>query len=254
VRAWLRQIAGLLLPTRCLLCQRVGAEQLCEACTARLEAVGQACLRCGRRRLTAWASRDCGECHGQRLGIIRARSALIYNEAGRALLAQFKYQRNLGAGEALCAAAQAQFPRSLQDLYAWEYSAREPLILPVPMHGRRLRRRRFNHAEFIALRLAAHLGLRCEPGLLSRVKETPQQVGLSANQRRENVRGAFEVRQQSAPMVKGRRVVVVDDLMTTGATLAACAAALRRAGATETYGLTLFSTLSRVDSPLDSLP
>lgn len=247
--AWWRSLVGLVLPTRCLLCLRVNPDLLCQECQVKIEPVGQMhCARCGRRRLTPWASPDCGECHGQRLGVVKARSALVYNEAGRRLLADFKYKRRLGAGEVLAGAALNHWPSSARELFGVEM-AKDALVIPVPMHLKRLRQRRFNQAEFLALRFSRHFGLSAPQQALLRTRETPSQVGLSANQRRENVRGAFDVPTALRARVAGKQVVLVDDLMTTGATLAACAAALRRAGASASFGLTVFSTVSKVESP-----
>jgi ComF family protein len=118
-------------------------------------------------------------------------------------------------------------------------------VVPVPLHPARLRERRFNQSEFIAQRVARRLGAPCRPGLLRRERDTPTQVGLTANQRRLNVRGAFKVTGE----VKGKTVLIVDDLMTTGSTLLACAATLRRAGCRTSYGFTVFSTHNEVELP-----
>jgi len=101
----------------------------------------------------------------------------------------------------------------------------------VPLHPRRRRERGFNQAELLARALAARLTRECEPAALVRRRETRPQAGLTAAARRRNVAGAFAVRRQAR--VAGRLVVLVDDVVTTGATVAACAHALRAAGARE---------------------
>jgi ComF family protein len=245
---WLARLGRLFLPTRCLVCHRIGPAVLCDACAATLELVGPAhCLRCGRRKLTSWASPDCGECHGQSIGVQRARSLLLYNQTGRALLAELKYRQHLGAGEAIFAAGRARLGSSLGELFDAPERGFD-LILPVPLHRARLRQRRFNQAEFFANRIGLALGLPVNSKALLRERQTPTQVGLSANQRRVNVRGAFSVNPKEASRLEGRRILLVDDLMTTGATLASCAAALRRAGAGPVCGLTMFSTFLDVEA------
>lgn len=119
------------------------------------------------------------------------------------------------------------------------------LVVPVPLHARRLRRRGFNPAGLLARRLARRLGLAFDPVALARTRDTPSQTGLDARDRRRNVAGAFRVaRSGGAP----ERVLLVDDVVTTGATLAAAAHALRRAGASSVVGVTAAAT-GRRDPP-----
>jgi ComF family protein len=113
-----------------------------------------------------------------------------------------------------------------------EHVLKAPAVLvPVPLHPRRLRERGFNQSELLAQALGRRSGLVVAPEALVRRKETPPQTGLTAAARRSNVSGAFTVRRRSR--VAGRVVVLVDDVVTTGATARACAAALRAAGTTE---------------------
>lgn len=103
------------------------------------------------------------------------------------------------------------------------------LVVPVPLHLARLRWRGFNQAQLLAAPLARAAGLRIDPHVLARVRPTTPQVGLPERERRSNVRGAFAVR--DAGRVAGRRLLLVDDVYTTGATVNECARVLRRAGA-----------------------
>lgn len=108
---------------------------------------------------------------------------------------------------------------------------RAQLIAPVPLHPRRLASRRYNQAGLLAQALAAQAPVPLAIDLLRRTRATPSQGHMGARQRRENVRGAFAVHPRAAARLRGVRVLLVDDVMTTGATLDACAAALIRAGA-----------------------
>ena len=120
--------------------------------------------------------------------------------------------------------------------------ARLPLppdaLLPVPLHKSRLAERGYNQSTLLARVVSRELGLPLVEDALSRVRNTPQQVGLSGGQRRKNVAGAFACR-PGHPLVEGRRVVLLDDVRTTGATMTACAEALLAAGAREVWGLAL---------------
>jgi ComF family protein len=109
-------------------------------------------------------------------------------------------------------------------------------VVAVPLHPTRLRQRGFNQAELLARELRHHLHLRAPPGRLIRTRATPPQVGHDRRWRLENVRGAFEWRGEG---LAGRSLLVVDDVATTGATLEACAAALREAGSGSVIGVSI---------------
>jgi len=109
-------------------------------------------------------------------------------------------------------------------------------VVPVPLSKERRRRRGYNQMDLVAKALAGLLGLPCKTDALSRVRDTRSQVGLDAVARHRNVQDAFLARREA---VQGSVILLVDDLFTTGATLAACAAALREAGSGEVYALTV---------------
>jgi ComF family protein len=113
------------------------------------------------------------------------------------------------------------------------------LVMPVPLTRRRLVTRRFNQAAMLAQEVARLTGRRYEPLALQRIKRTHPQVGLSRQQRRENVAGAFAVAAAGKPVLAGAKVVLLDDVITTGATARACARALKRAGAARVEVLAL---------------
>jgi ComF family protein len=113
------------------------------------------------------------------------------------------------------------------------------LIVPVPLYPARLWWRRFNQSAMLALAVGRLAAVPVDCAVLKRVRRTASQVGLTADQRRRNVRGAFKVDPALRPRIKGRKIVVVDDVITTGATAEACARALRRAGAARVEVLAL---------------
>ncbi|OYX01859.1 MAG: amidophosphoribosyltransferase, partial [Rhizobiales bacterium 32-66-8] len=112
------------------------------------------------------------------------------------------------------------------------------LLVPVPLHAYRLWRRRFNQAAVLAHRLSAATACPCRTDLLHRIRATASQVSLSRLDRRTNVAGAFAVPPALLAQVHGRQILLVDDVLTTGATLDACARTLRRAGAAQVDALT----------------
>ena len=111
-------------------------------------------------------------------------------------------------------------------------------LLPVPLHARRQAERGYNQSALLARVVSRELGLPLVEDALARLRNTPQQVGLSGGERRKNVAGAFAC-MPGHPLVEGRRLVLLDDVCTTGATLAACAETLLAAGAREVWGLAL---------------
>jgi len=123
------------------------------------------------------------------------------------------------------------------------------LIVCVPMHRLRLWQRRFNQAAVIAQRLSAVSGVPCRLDALSKIRASRPQVGLSAGERRANVAGAFAVRPAAAATVYGRNVILVDDVLTTGATAGACAETLRRAGAASAH-VAVYALAPLADPPI----
>jgi ComF family protein len=151
----------------------------------------------------------------------RARSAVLYNEAARRLVARLKYGDRPELAR-FCARLMAQAGRDL-----W---AEAPVLVPVPLHRSRLFTRRYNQSAELARALARITGLAVDPLLVSRTRRTRQQVGLSADARQRNVVGAFTARAGAIERLRGRPVVIVDDVITTGATVKAVTRALHRAG------------------------
>ena len=113
------------------------------------------------------------------------------------------------------------------------------VIAPVPMHPRRLLTRRFNQSAILARQIALINSRQYDPMLLSRTRATASQVGLTSDQRRRNLAGAFSVSPRQRARIEGRKILLVDDVITTGTTLNACARALRRAGAARIDALAL---------------
>ncbi len=219
-------VLAVVFPSSCACC-RAPVEfpsrgPLCEACWERLAPAPVARCRCGRRLLAGGPR--CHRCRRSLEPVAAGLSLGPFEGALRAAIHELKYHGRRKVARRLAAAL-------LQVPGADEILTRDAVLVPVPLHPRRERERGFNQAERISASLAEALELRHEPRALVRRLDTASQTGLSAVGRRRNVAGAFAVRRRAA--LAGRPVVLVDDVMTTGATARACARALHEAGATE---------------------
>jgi len=206
-----------LLPLRCLLCGAPGANgaDLCADCASELPRNVSCCARCALP--LALPAALCGECQRRLPPWDAAWAPFRYAWPLDRLESRFKFGRDLAAGRVLAAQWQTQ-PRTLE---------LPALILPVPLHQGRLRQRGYNQALELAAPLAKAFGVLIRPDLLQRIRATPAQTELDAVTRRRNLRGAFALREGATLPA---HVAIVDDVMTTGATLAECARVLRRAG------------------------
>ncbi len=225
------------VPPTCLSCECIVASPggLCASCWQRLGWIDRPwCARCGTP-FAADTNRGavdaiCAACLAERSPLAKIRAALRYDDASRNLVLGFKHADRTHAAPF--------FGKWLARAGADALDGAD-LLVPVPLHWTRLVWRRFNQSALLAHALARESGVPCLPDLLVRARRTPIQGMLGRLQRQRNVRRAFAVRPRLAARVKGARIVLVDDVLTTGATLAECARTLRRAGAAEIRAVTL---------------
>ena len=208
-------LASLAFGGSCYLCRGAAGGVLCAECDAELPRLeGTLCPRCA---LPSPAGELCGQCLAHPPAYDATVAALAYEFPADVLVQGLKFRGELALAPLLGGMLAARLPRDAHAHY----------LLPVPLSGARLRERGFNQALEIARAVAAATGARLAPLLAERSRDTPPQLDQPLEQRARNVRGAFRC---SAPL-EGAEVALIDDVMTTGATLAELAATLKRAGA-----------------------
>jgi ComF family protein len=230
VKGWLNAGLGLLYPEVCQLCQAARATPaegyVCGDCRAKARFIqAPLCERCGRPYEGDITTRfECANCQEMEWHFQSARSAVVARDPVLEVIHRYKYQRALWfepfLAELLIRAASPALA-----------AQRPGMIVPVPLHPAKRREREFNQAERLAARLGAATHIPVNKRLLQRVVPTRTQTQLSRPERLDNVRNAFAMRQ--GQRLNGERIVLVDDVFTTGATTSACARVLVAAGAGE---------------------
>ncbi|MFC5496021.1 ComF family protein [Caenimonas terrae] len=234
LRDWIEGLKAA-TPGQCAVCRSWPAQPVCEACVVRFGQPQPRCLGCALP-VPAGIER-CGRCLREPPPLDRCLAAVSYGYPWSGLIAQFKFHGQPGWARPLA---------SLLRSAPWIEPALEEadLVLPLPLARERLAERGFNQALELARALAP---AKTRADLLLRVRNTASQAELGLGERLRNVKGAFAVEPLAVAQVEGRRVVLVDDVMTSGASLFAAAGALRQAGAAHITAI----VLARTDEPAD---
>lgn len=236
-RHWGIMLLDQILPPRCLSCGAgtQDAGRLCPSCWKGLSFLqGPACRCCGYpfefEATPGEATLSlCGACQKKHPPFDRARAAVRYDEGSRKMIISFKHGDRMEYAD-FFAQLLLQANQSLV--------APNPIVIPVPLHKKRLQKRRYNQAAVVAKIFARHKKLTFLPDVMTREKHTPPQEG-NYQRRKRNVAGAFRITPRYQQVIRGRNIILVDDVYTTGATVRACAIILRQKGVRKIEVLTL---------------
>jgi ComF family protein len=241
VKSAAESVFAVLFPSDCRICRspltKISALPVCDPCLAQIVPMdGLLCRVCGEKLFSIFVNTGdgplCGLCRRAEPRFRRAAAYGAYEGALRELVHLFKYQGIRPAGKLL--------GRLLNQVVTGMALPDSLLVVPVPLWSGKRQTRGFNQAEAIAkafLRWKTSGSIQLDTSILARTRDTVSQTGLTRHQRRANVRGAFAV--MDPAKVKGRSILIVDDVMTTGTTAGECARVLRRAGAKEVFVATV---------------
>jgi ComF family protein len=246
-RVGLRYLANLALPPRCPSCGVIvgGDRQLCLNCWQALDFLdGPACARCSMplpQMLHSGGAADggaggaeCGACLADPPAFQGAPAAVAYGAVARRLALRLKYGRRVGDAQLMA----LYMARRLGDVTGGVEAGAVPLLIPVPLHRWRLWRRGYNQSALIAQHMARIGDVAWDAHALVRHKSTPSLQGKRKRERQAIVTGVFSLSTQGAQRIKGRHIILIDDVHASGATLRACAQVLRRGGAAKISAIT----------------
>lgn len=229
-----RQVLDLVFPPRCAGCHKIG-EVFCSDCLSLMTPIQPPYCRCCQARIVQRDQRGrgdfCSRCYRSPLYLTGLRAVSYYQDPLRSCIHSFKYDGNTRLADPL--------GRLLAMAYL-SLSLSVDMIIPVPLHRKRLQQRGYNQAYLLARVFATYVKLPLASSALIRMRDTASQAHLQAHERLQNVQGAFQLtHDHTIHTVKNRSILLIDDVYTTGATLEACANPLVAAGARTIWGLVL---------------
>ena len=220
------KLVDLLFPPCCAGCGQWG-ERYCISCISKTKIIqGRKCSICGEPS-SGEGERICKRCQTITVYFTAVRSWAYFEDPLQKAIHKLKYKNDRSLGEVL-----AKPLIFLQKKYSWKIDS----ITAIPLDAKRLKERGFNQSVYLAKPISWETGIKYNGSSVKRIKQTRSQVGLSSCERTNNMTGAFLA---DSKVVGGRSILLIDDVITTGATINACAKALIEAGANQVYGLTL---------------
>ncbi len=242
LRELLNDVGDIIFPPQCVACTEIikqSSEGLfCPSCLSKISFItGSLCPICGLPFLDSPADNHiCGDCLQNQPYYAKARAVANFESIIMDAIHKFKYGRNISAGSAL-GSFMAGF--SFPDFDFSEYS----LLIPVPLHIKRLRERGFNQSLLLAKEMEKKYKLPVNFSLLKRCNFTLTQTGLNKAEREKNIKGAFVVKDKKK--IAGKNIILIDDVYTTGATINECAKVLLKAGAQKVAAITLSRVIQK---------
>ncbi|KKB96192.1 DNA utilization protein GntX [Candidatus Arcanobacter lacustris] len=232
-----RKILDLIFPPKCLICGSLIASMpgLCSNCWANINFISKpACAKCNLPfEYDFGEDVICGACTASKPLYHKAKSVFIYDDFSKPLLHGLKYQDKTHL---------APYLASLMRIAAGDLLSYSDIIIPVPLHKKKLLSRLYNQSALLSLYLHKSTKIPFEPNLLIKHKNTKTQTGLTKKQRLSNIKGSFMINEKFIYQVKDKNIMLVDDVITTGATINACTRLLLKYGANKVNILTLART------------
>jgi len=225
----LNKFLNILFPETCPVCKNAATDHktapICSDCWQSVSPYeGPMCRRCGKP-LVSDVSTTCGECLEDGPAFSYARSFGLYEGVLKKAISLLKFY------------GIKRLSKPLSDIILHIEMPRVDAVIPVPLHEKRLRQREFNQSALLAKYLAKSLGIVMMLNCLVKVRDTMPQVGLRSQDRRKNIKKAFDIKQRE--LIEGKNIMLVDDVVTTGATVRECSRILKKAGARNIYVITL---------------
>ena len=236
MRSSFKKLLNAFFPPQCLICSEKVSEinSLCAQCWQQMTFISKPyCEICCVPFPTQLKEKICPFCQEDKPVYDMVRSVVRFDDFSARLVHALKYNDHTELAPALARLIVNSGQEVLSDA---DY------IVPVPLHRRRLRQRKFNQAQLLAKFISRVTGIKTIPDLLIRTKDIPSQSGLNRRQRITNVCTAFSIDPRHANLIRGSRIIIVDDVVTTGATLNECSKCLLLAGSSKVYGLSFART------------
>lgn len=224
----------MLFPSRCVICEcLLDSEGFCPDCWSKIKWVSEPkCRICGQPFTVEIDSVNsvCAQCFAKLPNFDKAVSVFVYDDFSKKIVLKFKHSDATFLAEIL---SKLMFRAAILEIESSD------LIIPVPIHFMKRLKRKYNQSELLAQKISEISEVKYEPRVLKKIKQTAPQEGLSGSQRRKNVIGSFGIDDKYEYFLKNKRILLIDDVFTTGSTVDECSKILKKHAAKEVFVLTL---------------